>query len=409
MKTCFLKSACSQVIVNALINGLLLLASFGAEDVTSPSIKQNPDVSNNPADYEQCTIQLNLIYNALNQYYKRNHEFPRWLSDLVPDYLHEEKNLTCPFVRGTGNVRNWRKYLESFPVYGDPKETSYGYELCTAAVKGHPETSCREYKQEQMMTLGWGVPVVRCLAHVQHLNLALDGTVYKSGQHWEDLFIKYDTEKKILHADFIKGSSGDAVYWLLRPRFSDIPEKCLDLVSSFNATLYHMSLMHYQGGPIEFITNSVQSIGGACYEIRSLVHLTCKDFLIPFPTAVKGIRVDKKSARIRILYGTMGEAPPGSNVATYIFHTENGTSHSVPILYGKDVKTRWFEADDPAEATEPKPAWVSPPNRIGPSGKSLRLYVKTWDNPQPDVKVQSIDFISEMTTSAPFIVAITTE
>jgi hypothetical protein len=396
-------------LISCLAGGLLVLATLVAEELSPGKSKEISFKSNNNADSERCAMQLNLIQNALQEYQKQKHAYPRWLSDLVPDYLHDEKVLACPFVRGTGNVRNWRKRYEAVPVFGDPKDTSYGYELCTVIIPALATTSCREYKLEQMEILGWGVPVVRCLAHVQPLNLALDGTVYQSGEDWEDLFIKNKTDEKTLQAGILKGESKYAVRELLRPRPLAVPGNCLDLSNYFNGTLFHLSQMQYQAKPIEFITNSVQSIDGISYEIRGLVHLTSKDFPIPFPDALNGIGIYKKCARIHILHGAMGETLPGKSIASYVFRTEKGGAHSVPIVYGKDVKTRWFEADDPTESKESKPVWVSPPDLLSPFGKSLRLYVKTWENPEPEVKIQSIDFVSEMTTSAPFIVAITTE
>ena len=42
-------------------------------------------------------------------------------------------------------------------------------------------------------------------------------------------------------------------------------------------------------------------------------------------------------------------------------------------------------------------------------GITLQLCRFTWDNPHPEVTIESLDFISKMTRAAPFLVAITTE
>ncbi len=39
----------------------------------------------------------------------------------------------------------------------------------------------------------------------------------------------------------------------------------------------------------------------------------------------------------------------------------------------------------------------------------LRLFLSTFDNPRPDVEVPAIDFVSELTPAAPFLVAMTVE
>jgi hypothetical protein len=39
----------------------------------------------------------------------------------------------------------------------------------------------------------------------------------------------------------------------------------------------------------------------------------------------------------------------------------------------------------------------------------LRLFIKTWHNPRPAVSIATIDFLSERTGAAPFLVALTVE
>jgi hypothetical protein len=38
-----------------------------------------------------------------------------------------------------------------------------------------------------------------------------------------------------------------------------------------------------------------------------------------------------------------------------------------------------------------------------------RLYHKVWTNPRPEVTIEAIDFVSAMTASAPYLIAITLE
>lgn len=42
-------------------------------------------------------------------------------------------------------------------------------------------------------------------------------------------------------------------------------------------------------------------------------------------------------------------------------------------------------------------------------GESLILYKSTFDNPRPDVPITSLDYVSTMTLTAPFLVALTVE
>jgi hypothetical protein len=40
---------------------------------------------------------------------------------------------------------------------------------------------------------------------------------------------------------------------------------------------------------------------------------------------------------------------------------------------------------------------------------SLRIYRSTWTNPRPDQNIVKMDFVSTMTSPAPFLIAVTAE
>jgi hypothetical protein len=78
-------------------------------------------------------------------------------------------------------------------------------------------------------------------------------------------------------------------------------------------------------------------------------------------------------------------------------------SNTVPIIYGKDVLP--WEPAAPIMSSPPAPAWRGQ-NGVG---LTVQLFKSTWENPQPDVEIETLDFVSKMTQSAPFLVAITAE
>jgi hypothetical protein len=88
-------------------------------------------------------------------------------------------------------------------------------------------------------------------------------------------------------------------------------------------------------------------------------------------------------------------------------HFADRSTAQVPIIYGSDVKARWFDRDDESELLNPKPAWISPPDKNSPTGRSLRLYVSSWTNKEPALELTSVDFVSGMTASAPFLLGVT--
>ena len=338
---------------------------------------------------------------------------PRWLSDLVPEFIHDANVLKCPFVERTGNLKKYRDQYVSVPVFGDSAACSYAYEFCTEPIPAIPGMTCRSYKRSQMELIGFGVPIVRCFAHRPVLNVGFDGNIYESPGEWEDNFVTDAQHASLFHNVplLTNRSQNQLVMKVIRPAASE-PSLggSIELSKSFNALLLHLSQLDHSGKVLTtYPPEGIQTIGPARFDIRGVVHLTGRNFPISFPEKVERIEVNRKCSSIHFLHGTLFETTPGTKIASFIIKSTGGKTDEVPIVYGKDVKTRWFDRGEPGALANPKPAWVSPPEQIGTTGKSLRLYVTSWSNQNPDSGIQSIDFVSHMTDSAPFLVAITVE
>lgn len=99
----------------------------------------------------------------------------------------------------------------------------------------------------------------------------------------------------------------------------------------------------------------------------------------------------------------------GTEVGEYTLYYEDGTSASIPIVYGKDVRD-WWSWDKPVDITRGQIAWEGKSAAARKAGQLVRLYMVTWENPKPDQKVLSIDYVSTFkSAAAPFLVAITLE
>ena len=392
---------------------LVALLATGAEFFPPlPGVAAEPepkkkDYSTNAADREACEHQLNWIHGAIQEYYKRNRRLPRWLSDLCPEFLHDRETLICPYVKNTGSFKRWREQHAIIPVFGDAA-SSYAYEYCTALIQPVIGKTCHDYKKRQMEVLGFSVPVVRCFAHKRYLNLAYDGNVYESELTWEDNFVRSKADQKFFHnvGWITTKSQNEAVAEMLPPREANIDGRLLDLTKYYNALLLHLSQLDPSGKLLSLHPQGITNIDGIQFDVRGLVHLSTTGFPNDFPEKIENIPINRKCARIHFLHGAMFEAPPGSRIASFGALIDGEHPVAIPILYGKDVKTRWFNPRQGA-GLDPKPAWVSPPDQAGSARKSLRLYRKTWENPAPEVPVKTLSFVSHMTASTPFLLAIT--
>ena len=99
----------------------------------------------------------------------------------------------------------------------------------------------------------------------------------------------------------------------------------------------------------------------------------------------------------------------GTTVGRYILRFVDGQQEVFPIVYGVDVRD-WcrFPGED-GRGERLTIAWqgVSPATRL--NGGILQLTRSTLENPRPEAEVESLDYISAMTDSAPFLIAVTVE
>jgi hypothetical protein len=100
----------------------------------------------------------------------------------------------------------------------------------------------------------------------------------------------------------------------------------------------------------------------------------------------------------------------GVEVARFVWHYDVG-EEATPILYGQDVRDRWWRPEDAVGPTSDRSrvVWTGSNPESREQGCSLRLYLTTIENPRPGVWVRSLDVLSAMSDSAPFVIALTLE
>jgi len=177
------------------------------------------------------------------------------------------------------------------------------------------------------------------------------------------------------------------------------------------------------GRPGNFLTvpTGEQSFAGIQFKIGEGVIQLGSTVLKDKPEKVEGIQVDKKVSKLHILHatgygggpnvpGTPWHVTDGTIIGEYRIIYEDKSAEHIQIVFGEDVRDWWFRADE-KETSRGKVAWKGD-NELAKSYECrLRLYLTTWDNPTPDRKIVSIDYIGKKdeTVAAPFCVAISLE
>jgi hypothetical protein len=131
-----------------------------------------------------------------------------------------------------------------------------------------------------------------------------------------------------------------------------------------------------------------------------------------FPRIAAGIPVNRPALRLFILHGTQVGEPrrelkDGVSIAAYRVRYTDGDSAEIPVVMGEDVRDWW--ASRPETTTRGQVAWVGGNPATRPTNIYLRLYLCTWENPHPEKRIATIDYVAVHSSASPFCVAIMAE
>jgi WD40 repeat protein/serine/threonine protein kinase len=189
----------------------------------------------------------------------------------------------------------------------------------------------------------------------------------------------------------------------------------LDLTRFYNASLTQgWQTPEEEKGPVNLseLPRGLVELGGVSFDVRGILQVSGQSMKAQggrYPEQIKGIPVDRKCARVHFLQGTGWSTADGTEIGAYIIHYTDGQRRVIPITYGEDVRDWWFSFQSlPEYSNQASIAWLgaNPKTRANESA-CLRLYLRSWTNPTPEVAITSIDLISAMTPCAPFLIAIT--
>jgi len=189
-------------------------------------------------------------------------------------------------------------------------------------------------------------------------------------------------------------------------------KQLVDLSRYYNAALDET--WHKGGMPdntLKDLPRGIQTFGDITFDVRGIVQLSGQqaeqELSVLFPKEVANITVRQKGQKIHFLHGCGWQSPEGTTVGTYVIHYRNSQSHSIPIVYGVDVRDWWMNEGD-MSGSQPNVVWTGE-NHSAPDGPPIGVCKTSWVNPLPDVEIDHIDYQSTMANSAPFLIAMTME
>ncbi len=166
------------------------------------------------------------------------------------------------------------------------------------------------------------------------------------------------------------------------------------------------------GANLASLPKGVQAFVRAAFDVRGLIQLAGKGAIektgISFPVSVKDIQINRKGRKLYFLHGAVGSAPENAKIGEYLLHYAGGQTKSIPIVYLRSVKD-WSIRENEPVATDAEVAWTGENEESRKLGGKIQLFRHVVNNPLPSDEIKTIDFVSTMTESAPFLVAITVE
>ena len=130
----------------------------------------------------------------------------------------------------------------------------------------------------------------------------------------------------------------------------------------------------------------------------------------PYPQSVEGIPVNRTFRQLHLLHGTVQGVDNQTLVASLVLHYADGTTGKLDIVYGQQVCDWWFKGSgDVSLAGNTRVAWIGENPEATKQGYRIRVFKSSFNNPQPDKRIDTVDFVSALTSSGPFLLAMTAE
>ena len=243
--------------------------------------------------------------------------------------------------------------------------------------------------------------------------------------HWEQALRYHGNDREAqLHLETARSNLAREMETAARPgtKLARIPPRdpnsnprLLDLSGHFNAPLtaaWLPALPPSSSNDLSSLPTGVTPFNGIEFDVRGLIQLSSPALEIQggeFPRQSNVIPVNRACRRLHFLHGAVRTSLVGTTIGSYVVTYEDGQTHEIKIVFGRDVREWWSSPTQQALTTGAAVAWEGSNPAAAALGFRLRLFQMQWVNPRPDSPVRHIDFRSAMESSAPFLLAITAD
>jgi eukaryotic-like serine/threonine-protein kinase len=192
------------------------------------------------------------------------------------------------------------------------------------------------------------------------------------------------------------------------PRNLQATPQQIDLTGNYNLALSSSDTP--RDNSLSSLPSGLQTFGGVMFDVRGIIQLAGDDALAAiYPARVNHVNVTRSCQRLHFLHATGRATAEGNVIGSYLVHYANGMIVTVPIVYGHTLRDYWVKDNEPSAPKGLVVAWSGSNAEAAANGTSIRLFQWTWENPLPGIEIRSLDFVSNLTGCAPFLIAVTAE
>jgi hypothetical protein len=166
----------------------------------------------------------------------------------------------------------------------------------------------------------------------------------------------------------------------------------------------------FENNNLKSLPTGKQKFGDVEFEIGDGLLQLGSSMVDTKPKEIKDIKVGRTLKKLHFLQACGYNADDDTVIGKYVVHYDDKSTAEIEIVYGRDV-VDWWAYPDRKGPTKGKAVWEGENEASKGFDAKIKLYLMTWENPKPDKKVETIDFVATNPDqpAAPFCVAITAE
>jgi hypothetical protein len=181
------------------------------------------------------------------------------------------------------------------------------------------------------------------------------------------------------------------------------------------------SMLNTPGNDLSDVGAGIRTLGGVPFNVTGPVLIGAgategaeTGGAVALPAKVEGIPIGRKAHCLYFLHGTHFSTRPGIRIGSYIIHYQGGSRAEIPLRFGEDVLDWWAGVGPQTQEALNHMVWHGHNDAASRHDTGIRLFMKRWENPEPDTPIETLDMVTGDQPAgpgspAPFLLGLTAD